>query len=143
MPAASHIKASHGTVRHRRIGRLLARGGQGDGLAVDLLPHTAFFQSTEVNRVYGGQVRTFAPLTPETYESPYFRSTLGRDLALIRQLGEPERDWLITVHLIRVAARADTASAPAPEGRHSDGHEYRSEERRVGKECRSRWSPYH
>ena len=23
------------------------------------------------------------------------------------------------------------------------GKEYRSEERRVGKECRSRWSPYH
>ena len=22
-------------------------------------------------------------------------------------------------------------------------HKYRSEERRVGKECRSRWSPYH
>ena len=25
----------------------------------------------------------------------------------------------------------------------SDGREIRSEERRVGKECRSRWSPYH
>ena len=25
----------------------------------------------------------------------------------------------------------------------SDGEFYRSEERRVGKECRSRWSPYH
>ena len=24
-----------------------------------------------------------------------------------------------------------------------DGSDYRSEERRVGKECRSRWSPYH
>ena len=24
-----------------------------------------------------------------------------------------------------------------------DGSEMRSEERRVGKECRSRWSPYH
>src|SRR2546425_13111228 len=24
-----------------------------------------------------------------------------------------------------------------------DGHDPRSEERRVGKECRSRWSPYH
>ena len=24
-----------------------------------------------------------------------------------------------------------------------DGRKYRSEERRVGKECRSRWSPYH
>ena len=25
----------------------------------------------------------------------------------------------------------------------SENSEYRSEERRVGKECRSRWSPYH
>ena len=25
----------------------------------------------------------------------------------------------------------------------SEGKVYRSEERRVGKECRSRWSPYH
>ena len=25
----------------------------------------------------------------------------------------------------------------------SAGRKYRSEERRVGKECRSRWSPYH
>ena len=25
----------------------------------------------------------------------------------------------------------------------SEVREYRSEERRVGKECRSRWSPYH
>ena len=34
-------------------------------------------------------------------------------------------------------------------GEHVDGHNFanmaaeRSEERRVGKECRSRWSPYH
>ena len=26
---------------------------------------------------------------------------------------------------------------------HDPGHDDRSEERRVGKECRSRWSPYH
>ena len=26
---------------------------------------------------------------------------------------------------------------------HMSAHELRSEERRVGKECRSRWSPYH
>src|SRR2546430_17090043 len=30
---------------------------------------------------------------------------------------------------------------PAPGG--NTGHRRRSEERRVGKECRSRWSPYH
>ena len=28
-------------------------------------------------------------------------------------------------------------------GGHPDGGKQRSEERRVGKECRSRWSPYH
>ena len=29
------------------------------------------------------------------------------------------------------------------ERRMSEIEDYRSEERRVGKECRSRWSPYH
>src|SRR3712207_6905025 len=44
------------------------------------------------------------------------------------------------------AAGADVESVlllerdPAPAGRERRG---RSEERRVGKECRSRWSPYH
>src|SRR2546429_6537230 len=37
---------------------------------------------------------------------------------------------------------ADEGSAKA-EGIGKDGYEKRSEERRVGKECRSRWSPYH
>ena len=32
-----------------------------------------------------------------------------------------------------------SASTPVP----TDKMTYRSEERRVGKECRSRWSPYH
>ena len=34
------------------------------------------------------------------------------------------------------------ASDRAPEGEHVGGDLIRSEERRVGKECRSRWSPY-
>ena len=33
--------------------------------------------------------------------------------------------------------------APAPEPAHTAAGLTRSEERRVGKECRSRWSPYH
>ena len=32
---------------------------------------------------------------------------------------------------------------PYPSGDLHMGHTTRSEERRVGKECRSRWSPYH
>ena len=42
---------------------------------------------------------------------------------------------------------AKSASAPTPEDTVRDGvvidPTIRSEERRVGKECRSRWSPYH
>src|SRR3989449_11643660 len=33
--------------------------------------------------------------------------------------------------------------AAPPRGRRRGGRRLRSEERRVGKECRSRWSPYH
>ena len=35
------------------------------------------------------------------------------------------------------------AETPGPGARTRSGWESRSEERRVGKECRSRWSPYH
>jgi len=35
------------------------------------------------------------------------------------------------------------AVAIAPDGSMSPSPTIRSEERRVGKECRSRWSPYH
>ena len=37
----------------------------------------------------------------------------------------------------------DKIIAIVDEGVDLDGYEVRSEERRVGKECRSRWSPYH
>ena len=37
----------------------------------------------------------------------------------------------------------DVLSFSLLEGAHSDQRGERSEERRVGKECRSRWSPYH
>src|SRR3712207_7736092 len=39
--------------------------------------------------------------------------------------------------------RADARRAGAEDRKYSDGFFSRSEERRVGKECRSRWSPYH
>src|SRR2546430_17622917 len=41
--------------------------------------------------------------------------------------------------LDEVRGRADAASVAVPTVAHAE----RSEERRVGKECRSRWSPYH
>src|SRR5437899_11755559 len=41
------------------------------------------------------------------------------------------------------ASRASTISTPLPIGIAARVIEMRSEERRVGKECRSAWSPYH
>ena len=38
---------------------------------------------------------------------------------------------------------ATLVSINSVEGAPEEGAPYRSEERRVGKECRSRWSPYH
>src|SRR3712207_9235408 len=48
---------------------------------------------------------------------------------------------LFVVRLIHILmARGQTCLFKKP---HSIGSKDRSEERRVGKECRSRWSPYH
>ena len=53
------------------------------------------------------------------------------DTATVANLG----GWLTTV-----VGRVCLDMLRARGSRHED---YRSEERRVGKECRSRWSPYH
>src|SRR5256885_879028 len=45
-------------------------------------------------------------------------------------------------HLVRVVHQDVTYHQPAPPGTKAVDVT-RSEERRVGKECRSRWSPYH
>src|SRR5256885_4345588 len=59
---------------------------------------------------------------------------LGRDA-----LGRSRRDARALARRRIVAARDER-----PQGDERDGDERgRSEERRVGKECRSRWSPYH
>src|SRR5258708_32901013 len=77
---------------------------------------------------------------------------VGRDLSTE---GANQREILNCSHLRRVAraigpqgglglraglSRRD--AAPAPNGNRLP-KQVRSEERRVGKECRSRWSPYH
>ena len=45
---------------------------------------------------------------------------------------------LITADAIRARMEVDARGTP-----HQGARMVRSEERRVGKECRSRWSPYH
>ena len=54
-------------------------------------------------------------------------------------------DALVHPQTLALAARARKILVGKRSGRHSTAQSFinRSEERRVGKECRSRWSPYH
>ena len=54
-------------------------------------------------------------------------------------------DFKVTQRLIAIERRKDSESKHnlVKEDMTSSLSDYRSEERRVGKECRSRWSPYH
>src|SRR5256885_12109444 len=45
--------------------------------------------------------------------------------------------------LVRFKKSVEFDAPPAPVPAELDQNVFRSEERRVGKECRSRWSPYH
>ena len=67
-------------------------------------------------------------------------------LSCSRVLGEALRHWLrlrVPIKHLALVSQAGqlTYGRIRPEGK--DTRPYRSEERRVGKECRSRWSPYH
>src|SRR2546430_10065981 len=46
-------------------------------------------------------------------------------------------------HLVSVQERIEVDGVPIGEEAFAEWTTFRSEERRVGKECRSRWSPYH
>ena len=55
--------------------------------------------------------------------------------ALAQTILDAEGDHRDALYIAAVAARY--------QNRRPDAEAFRSEERRVGKECRSRWSPYH
>src|SRR2546429_1669155 len=71
------------------------------------------------------------PLTPCTPDARRFVDMDGIAVKLERLKREAQKEWK---RKWRQKLRQAAPSTPA---------EWRSEERRVGKECRSRWSPYH
>ena len=63
----------------------------------------------------------------------------------VKELSVLELKELIDAYCEEFGVSAVAAAAPAAAGAAAAAEEEktRSEERRVGKECRSRWSPYH
>ena len=81
------------------------------------------------------------PMHPERPERLTAIMSLLEDKGLVDKLKriEPkpaEESWITSVHSPQHVTSLRAVAVQA-------GDDLRSEERRVGKECRSRWSPYH
>jgi len=88
---------------------------------------------------YQTAFRTLRELSPT---APWLELVRGSAMDRFEQLGFPtvrEEDWKYT----NLAPLAKESFVPAISGGELAVADVRSEERRVGKECRSRWSPYH
>ena len=78
----------------------------------------------------------------------YFRTT-DEMLQEFSYLGEEAAKEVVVTNTNKIADMVESGIKPIPEGFYPPKMENaeeiaeRSEERRVGKECRSRWSPYH
>src|SRR2546425_11126593 len=87
-------------------------------------------------------IRSIVPVTGGDFEGPRLRGKVlpgGGDWLLLRPDGVLELDLRITLETDDHALIYMTFQGL----RHGPADAIRSEERRVGKECRSRWSPYH
>src|SRR5256884_3692251 len=130
-----HLQMS--VIRRRRFLLILlliqARNCLGDGAICSLF----FFQAEDgIRDVAVTGVQTCAlPISSGIWRPLGFEVWDTARIAAVRPLVAVEEDGggVLTVHV-------DVERAPA---QHDDLGVTRSEERRVGKECRSRWSPYH
>ncbi len=85
------------------------------------LPDRAYVQTQTSNALYGGQPRTFAPLTPEALDNEFFHALVKFNL---QQLAEVGASVAIHAHMVRVVARAGEPGEPSPEGLHQDGFDF-------------------
>ena len=87
---------------------------------------------------YGFKICPFIPLSPDVTESE-----LESQINTLVELAETT-DIPIDGMVVRFDSLAYSRSLGRTGHHYNDGLAFkRSEERRVGKECRSRWSPYH
>src|SRR3712207_9296498 len=89
-----------------------------------LFPYTTLFRSERAEAVDGAKVVT--------------GQVVAADVKGLRQISDDVKNRLGGPSAVVLAAALDGKAVLV-----ANLHPERSEERRVGKECRSRWSPYH
>jgi len=111
----------------------------------------AYATSTQEIRAVGTVGYDERGLTQVTVKTPgWVREVFADSIGLPVRKGDPlftlySPDLLATQdeHLLAVKAQAQMVVSPLSDAKANAASLVRSEERRVGKECRSRWSPYH
>ena len=93
----------------------------------------------EARAIFIGVVEQDAPGYPDCRKSFYDAFNKVVELGTKPETGIIIKTPLINMHKSEIVLLAKELDAPM----HLSWSCYRSEERRVGKECRSRWSPYH
>src|SRR3712207_9581631 len=91
-----------------------------------LFPYTTLFRSGSLLAVPGPSNRRAYPTVQFTSDG-----TVVPGLKAVQDALPTDNPWAVLNFLVR------------PDPRLNGRKPIRSEERRVGKECRSRWSPYH
>src|SRR2546426_1261515 len=95
----------------------------------------------------GGEIKKLRPLPPTRHtgcRATQLLLSAAQDLLARADISAvPERVAVVLGTALGGVEQLERALARGGRPRHAAGALYRSEERRVGKECRSRWSPYH
>src|SRR5216684_3163709 len=148
--AALAQHASHGHLRTNPAARAAlirlcaapnTRGAVISGRRVETLQRRLRLHRLGYVGVHGAEVQNFGlrlVTEPVLEEAEQAIGRLRKACARVPALQAPgiaveDRVWALVLHLHHGAAAEQVAAA----------EQFRSEERRVGKECRSRWSPYH
>ncbi|HEX8095762.1 2OG-Fe dioxygenase family protein [Jatrophihabitans sp.] len=118
LPRDPYLTGS-GASRLRRYGRIavLEEG-------IESLPPAPFVQSNEVNPIFGGIQRQFAPLDPAVVASPVLSSLIRVLCHCLPDLPDRIERMDVGIHQIRVQASVAADGLPTPEGIHQDGHRF-------------------
>src|SRR2546427_12931241 len=99
-----------------------------------------FFNDTATTEIYTLSLHDALPISISCVQQE-MNLHMIQDLALAKQ--KPEIYWSMLQTAEQVAKRYGIGRDAMDEYGAASQQKARSEERRVGKECRSRWSPYH
>src|SRR3712207_332769 len=145
------------SVRDITVNARSSRHGRKIVDAVEALPETHVINISDRTFLMhlGGKVEVKPKMPVRTRDDLSMAYTPGVARVCRAIVEEPERAFNLTIKRNTVAVVSDgtavlglgdigpRAAMPVMEGKAMLFKEFRSEERRVGKECRSRWSPYH